>query len=434
MNIATFSPALVLLFVCALLWILMDVRFQDLTKTQRWLTPLLILFLCVFNHILRVKLGPAAYSKLLFLTMHLPYFLLFLYLTKCGGVKMAFMIFSAVVFTSPTIFIGNIVKSAFASSPLALLLANLLTYLAILLLAHFVFRQGFNYLIKYGSSAFLLRFSLVPLLYYIYLFAAMNLDFSPFSSPSGYVIRLLPTIYVFLFYFLLLHNYKDLNELRRLETSQATLHQQLAAAAEQIALLNKAQSEVAIHQHNMRHHLNAISGFLSAGNPQQAKEYIKAVQNDVDAITPKRFCENELVNLLCSSFVQKAEQQGILLTVKAKLPRQLSISDRELCSILSNGLENALHAVAPLEDSRKWAKLFCGLHRNKLLIEIKNPYEGEVLIQDGLPFSAQTGHGYGCRSILSITEQNGGLCAFETESGVFTLQIILPLRDPDSST
>lgn len=53
MSLTTFSPALLLLFVWALLWIMMDIHFRDLTKVQRWLVPLVILALAVFNHVLR---------------------------------------------------------------------------------------------------------------------------------------------------------------------------------------------------------------------------------------------------------------------------------------------------------------------------------------------------------------------------------------------
>ena len=432
MNIATFSPALTLLFVCALLWILMDVHFRDLTTTQKWLVPLLILLLAVLNHIIRQNLGAAVYGKLIFLTMHLPYFLIFLHLTKCGFVKMGFMILSAVVFMAPTVLIGNFVKRLFDDSALWLLLSNLITQGLVLLLAQIVFRQGFNYLIKYGDTRFFLRFSVVPLLYYVYLFAAMNLNFSPLNSPGGYVVKSLPTIYVFVFYFLLLRNYKDLDERRNLETARAALSQQLDSAKEQLSLLNKQQEQTAIYQHNMRHHLTAISASLSAGNLQQAEDYIKKVQADVEGISVKRFCENELVNLLCSSFVRKAEQQGIRLTVEAKLPQQLSISDTELCSILSNGLENALHAVSELETALKWTEIYCGVQANKLLIEIKNPYVGEIAMRDGLPVSDREGHGYGCRSIRTITEQNGGGCVFKAEHGMFVFRGILPLFGLDN--
>ena len=429
MNIATYSPALVLLFVIALLWILMDIHFCNFTRIQKWVVPLLFLLLVIFNHVLRLWLGATVYGKMLFFTMHLPYFLIFLSITKCGILKMVFMILSAVVFMAPTIFLGNFVKLRFAGSSWGLLLSNLATYIAVLLLAQFVFRQGFNYLIKYGKKRTILHFSLVPFLYYIYMFAAMNLDFSSLHSANGFVVRILPTLYVFVFYFLLLHNYRELNERKDLETAQAALSQQLYSAEEQIALLNRAQREAVIYRHDMRHHLTAIDAFLTADKPTQAREYIEKVQLDVEAITPKQFCENELVSLLCSSFLCKAQRMDIRLTVEAYLPETLSISDTKLCSLLSNGLENALHAVEPLEKQDRWVKFYCTKKYDKLLIEVKNPYIGDITMQDGLPVSCRDGHGYGCRSIRTITEQYHGLCAFEPENGVFTLRVVLPLHD-----
>ena len=227
--------------------------------------------------------------------------------------------------------------------------------------------------------------------------------------------------------FLLLHSYKELNKKRELETAQAALSQQLNSAEEQIALLHKARTQTAIYQHNMRHHLTVIDGFLSTGRSQQAEEYIQKVQADVEAITPKRFCENDLVNLLCSSYSGKAERMGIRLTVEARLPKTLFFSDTELCSVLSNGLENALCAVSALEESYRQVKFYCEVKQNKLLIEIRNPYTGEIVMRDGLPVSCREGHGYGCRSIQSITAQHHGLCSFHAENGQFTLRIVLPM-------
>lgn len=37
----------------------------------------------------------------------------------------------------------------------------------------------------------------------------------------------------------------------------------------------------------------------------------------------RRYCENELVNLLCSSFAEKAQQHGIRLTAELRLPAAL---------------------------------------------------------------------------------------------------------------
>ena len=137
------------------------------------------------------------------------------------------------------------------------------------------------------------------------------------------------------------------------------------------------------------------------------------------------------MNLICSSFANKAAYLEVELTIRARLPEVLSISDTELCAILSNGLENALYAISDLEEPLKWVKLYCGIRLNKLLIEIKNPYAGQITMRDGLPVSGRDGHGYGCRSICSIAAQNEGLCTFDVEHGVFTLRVMLPLLGPE---
>ena len=102
--------------------------------------------------------------------------------------------------------------------------------------------------------------------------------------------------------------------------------------------------------------------------------------------------------------------------MEAKLPNRLAISDTELCSLLSNALENALRAVSELPEGQRHVSLYCGVRQNKLLIEVRNPYAGTVYMQNGVPASVRgEGHGYGCRSIQTIAERNGGLCVFTPE-------------------
>jgi sensor histidine kinase regulating citrate/malate metabolism len=149
---------------------------------------------------------------------------------------------------------------------------------------------------------------------------------------------------------------------------------------------------------------------------------------DLDAITPKRFCENQTIDLLCSSFDSKAQRLGVSLRVNAQLPKELSLSDTDLCSMVSNGLENALRAASQPDVTDKWVEFYCEIKQNKFLIQIQNPYAGTVTIENGLPVSKQEGHGYGCLSIQTIAQRYGGLFSFQAENGLFTLRLILPLQ------
>lgn len=86
-----------------------------------------------------------------------------------------------------------------------------------------------------------------------------------------------------------------------------------------------------------------------------------------------------------------------------------------------------MNAVGTLKENRRWVEFFCGIRAGKLLIEIKNPYAGELSFRDGLPQTARPNHGHGCRSISTIVQAHRGLCEFKAESGVFTLRVVLPM-------
>lgn len=72
-------------------------------------------------------------------------------------------------------------------------------------------------------------------------------------------------------------------------------------------------------------------------------------------------------------------------------------------------------------------EFYCGVRLDKLLIEIRNPYAGQVRFRDGLPSSTQSGHGHGCRSVHMIAQAHRGLCAFTAEREIFTLRVALPM-------
>lgn len=286
------------------------------------------------------------------------------------------------------------------------------------------------------SPKALLLFGSLPVIYYIYDYtvaARINLPYADILSPNadfstgGLVAETLPTVVGLLYMAYTTAYRQQLQRQTQAELLNSMMAVQLKQAEAEMASLRQADAQSVIYRHDMRHHLSAIDSYLAAGKPQQAREYISEVQSGIQAITPQRFCENELVNLLCSSFAVKAERLAVRLSVKTELPDELSVPDTKLCALLSNGLENALNAVAVLDEPQRWISCSCAIRASKLLIEIKNPYAGKLVTRDGLPVSNREGHGYGCRSIQTIVRTCHGLCEFKAEDGVFTLRVVIPL-------
>ena len=267
----------------------------------------------------------------------------------------------------------------------------------------------------------------MPFVYYVFDYSTTKFSMLLYSGNKVVVefLAFAMCISYVIFLFVYFQEYELKN---RAEQYGQLTNMQLNSLHSEIEQVRSSEHRMKILRHDMRHHLNMIGSLLDVGQPEKAREYIGRVRSDIESITPKRFCENATVNLLCSSFAEKAARTGVSLTIDAKLPPSLSISDTEICTLLSNGLENALNAASKMDEGCRWVNLSCSFKLNKLLIEIRNPYMGDIKLNDGLPAASSEGHGYGCRSIRTIVQNHGGLCEFSPEDGVFLLRLMLPVK------
>ena len=319
----------------------------------------------------------------------------------------------------------GLVVELFCHSPVAALIIHLSLCMILFFLLDRYCLQALHDVLSHSEKLFRI-FGALPVVYYLYEYFMLWTQ-RRFAQLLAFQ-ELLPTAMLLFFTLFILVFRREGEKFRQTEQQGFILAMELDHARREVSTLRKVQEQTAIHRHDMRHHLGMISSFLAAGKTEQAVDYIHRTVGEIEAITPRRYCENETVNLLLCAFREKAERSGVTMAVRAALPARTGLQDTELCVILSNGLENALHAAACLPESvERKIGVYIGEHRNKLLIEIKNPFVGEVAIQDGLPVAEGREPHYGCRSILSMVQRRGGICTFTAEKGLFLLQIAIPM-------
>ena len=100
----------------------------------------------------------------------------------------------------------------------------------------------------------------------------------------------------------------------------------------------------------------------------------------------------------------------------------------DLCSILSNLLDNAIEACCKLEYSR-YINLEMLIFKNQFNIKIINSSNGDYKMENGKFKTTKRGdlHGIGIGHIKSIVENYGGIYDIKPESEVFTTHISIPL-------
>lgn len=370
-------------------------------------------------------LGIAAVRQLYPLIVHLPLALAMAFgLKKPVGITLSSICTAYLCCQLPRF--GSIAVTALTGLPLV----GEITYTLLIVPIYFLLWRFFapaacNAITDSRQS--LLLFGSLPVFYYVFDYVTVIYTDLLYEGKRT-LVEALPSMLV-LFYVVFLTAYRhQLQQRSQSRLQSSLLSTQLKQAEGELTALRSMESQSVLYRHDMRHHLAAIDGFLAVGKLEQAREYIKSVRSNIEAVTPRHFCKNEMVNLICSSFADRGKQAGVPLNVKADLPDSLPVSDVELCALFSNALENAISAAGTMAEDKRWVSCTCAVRAGKLLIEVRNPYKGAVTMQDGLPVSDRKEHGYGCRSIQTIAEQNHGLCEFKAENGVFTLRVVLPLH------
>lgn len=195
--------------------------------------------------------------------------------------------------------------------------------------------------------------------------------------------------------------------------------------------LQQSQEQILRYRHDMRHHFTLLRGFAAQDNVPKIQEYLNSAQQDMEALTPQRYCGNEVVNLLLAHYTAQAKEKKVKLAISAALPTRLPCSETELCSLLSNGLENAIHAASCMDrpEARR-ASIHMGMHSGNFLIQIENAYAGELSFQDGLPCGNREDHGFGTRSIRAIVRAHGGEAIFRAQNGLFQIRMLIPEEVP----
>ena len=184
------------------------------------------------------------------------------------------------------------------------------------------------------------------------------------------------------------------------------------------------EKKVILMRHDMRHFLNNILNDLENNQNEHAIEYIHTLFDAIDQTVRKKYCLNDTVNMIMTSYENRMKDENIDFHYHLDIPQQLSISDIDLTSILSNGLENAFKAVMPLENER-FIELNMQEKCGKLLISIENNYLNEPIFIDGIPISKEKDHGFGTQSIAYTVEKLHGNCQFSTHQHHFKLRVVI---------
>ena len=141
---------------------------------------------------------------------------------------------------------------------------------------------------------------------------------------------------------------------------------------------------------------------------------------------------NEALDVVMQNKGLICQQKGISLSCMADGKQLDFMKEGDIYSLFSNILDNAIEAVERLQQEEKVITFSVVARQGFVFVHQDNFYNGSLQFEEGLPRTTKEDngyHGFGTRSIGALTEKYGGDLQIDTEGGVYSLDIMLPIPE-----
>jgi len=412
-----------LIYAISLMYLLLE--FEVKHKKVYYLLGLFVAVVLINAACIWIYFGEQIFRRLYPLLFHVPTFLALMFVSKYKGVKLFFVIVSIFFFCSPPFLVGIIISSFFAFNKIIL---NVVCMIMFIPMGYFVYRYlrpSINYMLQNNDKGWFV-FCVIPLSYFLLVYFTIMHNNDTLKNNSILVIIVLATILTLSAYVVIILFFKQTRERLILQNEQDLLRTQVTAAQVHLGSLQKSQENTIIYRHDMRHHLNLIGSYLTDNNTAAAQKYITEVERTIEGTAVEKYCSNYTVNLILSSYIAKARNEGITVETQINLPEKTTVSDMDLCVVFANAMENAVNACKHIPGAKdRIIKIVCKTKSNKPFIQITNSYDGKVTFVDDMPVSRSENHGLGTKSIAAVAQKYNGVFSFSGKDGVFQTSIIL---------
>ncbi len=213
----------------------------------------------------------------------------------------------------------------------------------------------------------------------------------------------------------------------RKEQENIALQNELLAKNYQVA--KESYESNARLYHDMGNHFSMIQSYLADGKVEEARTYLDRLGKDRAAYSVERFTGIEAVDYILSQKAAFAKQQNVETSIHAEYPKDCKIDPVDLCTILTNLLDNAMEACGKLPEASAKILSVTIRHINQfIIIQIANSCIEEPVISKGNFKTSKTDkrhHGWGMKNVRLAVEKYHGTMEYEYNKNMFIVSVML---------
>ena len=181
--------------------------------------------------------------------------------------------------------------------------------------------------------------------------------------------------------------------------------------------------------HEYHNQINLIQELCEKGLISELQKYLVEINgeimHDIDCIDT----HHVIINTIINQKYYEAASKRILFLCKINDMSRLNMKNQDIALLLSNLLNNAIEACEKC-IGQKMIKLKLIWDSSKLILSIKNTYDGKLVKKDGELLTSKKidtkNHGYGLKNVIKIIQNNNGEYVIKTTETEFFISICIP--------
>lgn len=201
--------------------------------------------------------------------------------------------------------------------------------------------------------------------------------------------------------------------------------------------LSAAYSANAKVYHDFNNHVNILHQYLLNGDSNAALDYLESLSEPIRVLLEKTWTGNDVIDVIINSKLKKMEDNNIRTNINVEFPNNSDIVSSDICTILSNLLDNAIEAcMRNVYEDNKWISITIRIINAMLFLKIENGNENVPTIKNEKLITSKNDlrfHGWGLKSVESAVEKYEGIMQHKIMDNIFQVVVTLNYNIVDNS-
>ncbi|MGN1021393.1 MAG: sensor histidine kinase [Aristaeellaceae bacterium] len=215
------------------------------------------------------------------------------------------------------------------------------------------------------------------------------------------------------------------------------LRQKAEMEAEKYHATKLNYDELRAIRHEIKNHNFYLKALLDEGKIDIARQYLERVSARGTRYLKSFDSGNYAIDVVMNHEMAAARELGVTLKPNILVPRQLPFRDEDICSLLSNLLDNAMEAAAQSGKENPEVEISILPRQEYLFFRVINPVDSAIPEKRRMTLETTKTrhtelHGFGTRIIRRIAERYHGSVKYSMREGNFITDVMLEMPEEEA--